>query len=129
MALSVVAISAIATFIAPTALAGPNCPMGYQCIYSADLTQRIALFQPDPDLRDNFYPDGSPVVGNVGLIVNASTINEAHYYDSPGYLEFLFCLNPVSSIQPPPSLMIESLRLRQHTAIHCVGNLTSTIGT
>jgi hypothetical protein len=116
---AIAAISAIAIFVAPAASAVQGCASGYQCIYSDDLMQKISLFQSKPDLR---YPDGTSVAGNVGLVINASTVGyEAHYYSGLSYTgSLVFCLNPGSLVLNPPDDQIRSLRLRPPTSIPCL---------
>lgn len=115
-------LSAVTTLVAPATSAAPGCPAGFQCLYSRNLLQVAAIFTSDPDLRDNFFPDGSPVTANTEYVANRSTAGyQAHYYARTNYGVFLFCVNPGSSTTIPPGSQILSIRLRLPTSIACLG--------
>jgi hypothetical protein len=119
------AVAAGGLAAAAPASAALGCPSGAHCLYAEFGGARYVLTASDPDLSDNFYPNGEPVVNNVAVVANSSTAGlESHYYQGKNYPTsgFLFCLRPGGSATVPPSLgnRIGSVRLRPRTSAPCL---------
>lgn len=118
-------VSAGGVVMAPPAVAGVNCPAGYHCLFESGLaSSRHAVIGSDPDLGDNTYDNGHTVDNNSGAASNSSATNQqTHYYDQPGYLGFLFCVNPgstVASLGPQATDRISSVQAQPRTSIRCL---------
>lgn len=118
-------MSAGSVAIAQPAVAGVNCPTGHHCLFESSLTSsRHAFTGSDPDLADNTYSNGHTVDDNSGAASNSSTANQQTvYYEEPGHLGFLFCVNPgstVASLGPRATDRISSVQVRPRTSIGCL---------
>jgi hypothetical protein len=111
---------------------GINCASGYHCVFYTDFnSSKHSYFNSDSDFSGdilsggNGVGSGQGVNNNIWAASNSSTGGyESHYYDSPGYVGFLFCVNPGDSVQLPANLRdrASSLRLRTTTPIECIGS-------
>ncbi|MER5205240.1 hypothetical protein [Streptomyces sp. NPDC002825] len=85
------------------ASAGPNCPSGYHCVFSASIANnnKHAFFSSDIDFRNDYFDVyGNVVNDDVHAASNSSNSGyESHYYRDLNYGGgLLFCVNPGSSV-------------------------------
>ncbi|MFE0647390.1 hypothetical protein ACFVZH_02205 [Streptomyces sp. NPDC059534] len=85
------------------ASAGPNCPSGYHCVFSASIANnnKHAFFNSDADFTNDYFDVYNRVVNDeVHAASNSSDSGyESHYYRDINYGGgLLFCVNPGSSV-------------------------------
>ena len=120
-----VLVGGVATAV-PAAAAPPHwsCPSGNHCLFYADFEgYRYAMFTSDRTFWDNYWPNGQTVANNSWAASNSTTGSyESHYWDSTGYVGFLFCINPGTGRDIPLNLRdrAESMSLRGTTSIRCL---------
>ncbi|BAU82870.1 hypothetical protein SLA_1932 [Streptomyces laurentii] len=120
------------------AAAGPNCPAGYHCVFSASIynSTKHAYFNSDANFTDDYFEIYTNMVVNdaVHAASNSSTGGyESHYYKDINYGGgLLFCVNPGSSVDSSQlehygndgdgwgtSGEASSLQVRSTTSISC----------